>query len=77
MSEQLTTTPSCISERDLSRRLAVSVRTVQRWREVGEGPSYVKFGRAVRYHPGEVERWLGERVRRSTSDPGSRRRSAE
>lgn len=33
----------------------------------GEGPPYLKIGRAVRYRHDDLELWLSERHRRSTS----------
>lgn len=37
--------------------LAVTPRTLQSWRSSGTGPSYVKFGREIRYVPGHVITW--------------------
>ena len=54
----------------LADELEVSPRTIEVWRLKGEGPTYTKIGRLVRYRREDVQEWLDSRVRRSTSDPG-------
>jgi predicted DNA-binding transcriptional regulator AlpA len=39
-------------------RLGVQVQTLKNWRAAGEGPPYVKVGRAVRYDPRALDRWI-------------------
>jgi len=41
------------SEVDAARLLTISPRTMQKWRQLGRGPSYAKFGRVLRY-PGDA-----------------------
>ena len=48
----------------------LSPRTLERYRVTGEGPVYLKLGRRVLYRIGDLDRWLDEKRRRSTSDPG-------
>ena len=52
----------------------VSTRTMQRWRLEGVGPAYVKLGRLVRYRNSDLDTFLEDRVRYSTStiDNGSK-----
>jgi len=38
-----------LTEKDVARRLNVSVGLVRKWRFHGTGPRYYKFGAAVRY----------------------------
>jgi predicted site-specific integrase-resolvase len=45
----------------------ISPRTLQRWRVTGEGPPFVKIGRAVRYREDDLEKFIAERRRSSTS----------
>jgi len=45
----------------------VSPRTLQRWRLEGIGPIYVKLGRLVRYRQTDLDRFLDESTRTSTS----------
>jgi len=43
--------------------------TLAKSRLSGEGPSFVKLGASVRYRLGDLEDWVEERVRQSTSQP--------
>lgn len=47
-----------MSSQDLAETLGISPRTVETWRNTGEGPDYVKIGTQVRYRPGDVDEWL-------------------
>jgi predicted DNA-binding transcriptional regulator AlpA len=42
--------------------------TLEKDRLTGYGPRYVKLGRLVRYRPSDVEAWIAERARQSTSE---------
>ena len=35
-----------------------SLRTLRRWRVLGEGPPYCRIGRKVYYRRGALQRWL-------------------
>lgn len=59
-----------LSTKKAAERLGISTRTLEKWRLTGQSPPYRKLGRAVRYDPADVEVWLEERKRNSTSDPG-------
>jgi hypothetical protein len=50
--------------------LDLSARTLEKYRVLGGGPEYRKFGRRVRYAIADLERWAEARRRVSTSDPG-------
>lgn len=57
-----------LRERDAARLLGVSHRTLQRWRYVGGGPSFIRCGlRAVGYRLGDLRAWIEARRHRSTS----------
>ena len=56
----------------LAGLLNISIRTLERWRVEGVGPAYVKAGRRVLYRREDVESWLAEGIRHSTSDDGGR-----
>jgi predicted DNA-binding transcriptional regulator AlpA len=45
-----------------------SISTLEKDRWAGGGPPYVKMGRPVRYRPSDVQAYLAERVRCSTSE---------
>ena len=44
-----------ISTLQLSRRLGLSIRTLEGWRLRGDGPKWIKVGRTVRYRIADVE----------------------
>lgn len=52
-----------INEDELSARLRLSVRTLQRWRWQGLGPRYLKLGGRVVYRLVDVEAWEEGRLR--------------
>lgn len=62
---------SLLSEKQAAGVLGLSIRTLQSWRLRGGGPMFVKAGRAVRYRTADLERWVEERRRESTSGTGS------
>jgi hypothetical protein len=45
----------------------ISPRTLQRQRQTGEGPTFVKVGGAVRYLRSDLDRYLADQRRLSTS----------
>lgn len=49
MSEDLFT------QKQVAQRWALSERTLERWRAIGEGPIYVKLGSAVRYRLTDIK----------------------
>lgn len=60
-----------LTEKQAADKLALSQRTLQAWRRTGEGPPFVKLGgTAVRYVDSDLDAWIDEQIRRSTSDSG-------
>jgi predicted DNA-binding transcriptional regulator AlpA len=52
--------------------VGLSDSTLEKFRLTGEGPQFVRIGvRAVGYRIEDLDAWLSERVRRSTSDEGA------
>jgi predicted site-specific integrase-resolvase len=47
-----------MSERELSRYLNLSLRTVQRWRYEGTGPPVLWAHNRPRYRKADVDEWL-------------------
>lgn len=47
-----------------------SVSTLNKYRLTGEGPDFIKIGRAVVYDQADLDKWLSSRKRRSTADNG-------
>ena len=62
-----------IDETAAADMLAVSPRTLQSWRVTGEGPTFFKLGRAVRYRRADLSDWIAASARRSTADTGEAR----
>lgn len=48
---------------EAARFLQVAPKTLQRMRARGEGPPYVRAGRAVRYVPARVAEWIKDQER--------------
>jgi excisionase family DNA binding protein len=60
-----------LTTREAAEWLGVSGSFLERDRWAGARIPFVKLGRAVRYDPAAIERYLASCVRRSTSDNGS------
>ena len=61
-----------LRESGAAERLGLSMRTLQQWRLKGGGPVFVKAGRSVLYKVSDLDQWIEERRRTSTSDLGAR-----
>lgn len=66
-----TFTSALINEIKAAELLGLKVGTLRRWRWSGDGPGFIKLGTAVRYDPMELERFIREGQRTSTSDTGT------
>lgn len=51
-----------------SDRTDISESYFEKLRVRGEGPPYIKVGRAVRYRDSDVDAWLAARIINSTSE---------
>lgn len=49
-----------ITYEELSKELSLSIRTLQKYVKSGNLP-YVRFGRAVRFDPDKVAKWVNAR----------------
>ena len=56
-----------VSEKNAAEILALSVKTLRSWRLRGQGPSYAKLGRSVRYAISDLEAFAAASIRKSTS----------
>ena len=65
-------TANLVNEHTAAAILGLKVATLRRWRWSGNGPRFIKLGTAVRYDPLELERFIREGQRTSTSDTGPR-----
>jgi len=52
---------------EAAKKLRVTKATLESWRCRGGGPQFVKYGRAVRYRPQDLEAFLEKSLRTSTS----------
>lgn len=59
---------TALTEAALADLLGVHRDTVYRWRKRGTGPDYIKAGRVIRYDRADVDRWIEDRKRTSTSE---------
>ena len=50
--------------------VGLSASTLNKLRVFGGGPVFLKLGRRVAYDVSDLDAWLSERRRRSTSDSG-------
>ena len=57
-----------LTEEQVAALLEVSVKTLQGWRYRGGGPKFAKIGRLVRYGMPDIEDWVHQKTRRSTSE---------
>lgn len=57
-----------LNQIELSRRLGVSHRTLERWRWLGVGPKFIKVGGRVKYRLEDVEAYERSRLCQCTSD---------
>ncbi len=62
MTSKLITTP------EAAEILGVQPNTMERWRLIGEGPTYRKIGRLVKYYESDITAYIEAQSRRSTSE---------
>lgn len=65
-----------LDEHQAASLMALSVRTLQAWRTRGEGPQFIRLGRAVRYRRSHIVVWLDARVMASTQERSQQPRLA-
>ncbi len=56
-----------LNQVEVAEFLGLSEAWLERARWAGDGPRYIKFGRAVRYKSSDIEKYLAKRERSSTS----------
>lgn len=61
-----------LTAEEVAALTGLAVETLAQWRSQRRGIPYLKVGRAVRYHPSDVQQYL-EGCRVSVSDPQERR----
>ena len=68
--------PSRLTQQELAACWRISVRTLERWRWLGEGPQFIKVGGRVVYRLEDVEAYERNQLRASTADDGARMQSS-
>jgi hypothetical protein len=56
-----------LSQSELATRWRMSMRTLERWRWLGEGPCFIKLGGRVVYRLADIEAFEAAKLRDSTS----------
>jgi len=51
-----------LTRQQAAEHLGIKAQTLAAWVTRGQGPAYIKVGRAVRYQRGALERWLESRT---------------
>lgn len=59
-----------LNTQDRARYVGLAVQTLAKMRVSGDSPAYHKLGRSVVYDSADLDAWLAERKRQSTSDQG-------
>lgn len=57
-----------LDETQTAEALGVSARTLQKWRQEGKGPKFVKLSRRRGYRPCDIEEFLAANVVTSTGE---------
>lgn len=59
-----------LTTREAAERVRLSEALLERLRQRGEGPLYIKIGRAVRYRDGDLAIWLEQHLAPTAPDQG-------
>jgi hypothetical protein len=58
-----------LNQIELARRWNVSLRTLERWRWLGQGPVYLKLGGRVSYRVDDIEEYEAHCLHANTTGP--------
>lgn len=69
MPEDIWGTPleKLLTQEEVAEALSLKPKTLARWRWAGQGPIYRKIGGAVRYAISDIEKFIKDATRHSTS----------
>lgn len=65
--------PRYLRAPDAARFLGISIRTLEKHRTYGTGPTYRKIGGRIVYSVEDLQAWTENGIRKSTSDETGRR----
>ena len=57
-----------LNETETAKQLSLKTSTLRKWRCYGKGPSFVKFGSAVRYEQEAIIAFINDNIKQSTSE---------
>ena len=66
-----------LTETDASKKLAVSIGALRRWRREGRGPAFTRLERCIRYDVRILEVWLTEHSSAPKQSPARDTQPAE
>jgi predicted site-specific integrase-resolvase len=55
------------NQTELAETLGISPRTLEKWRQNGEGPMFIKLGKRVAYKESDISKWINTRGRTCTA----------
>lgn len=67
--------PTALDRKQVAEKTKLSVSTLAKKAMSGDGPPMRKIGRRVVYIEEEVDAWLDQHFRRSTSEPANPKRA--
>lgn len=70
MLRQTMTNSTFLDTIEAARYLGLQKTTLEAWRCRGDGPQFVKLGRAVRYRQADLDAWIDSRIRQNTISDG-------
>ena len=57
-----------LNETETAEQLSLKTSTLRKWRYLGKGPSFVKFGSSVRYEQAAIITFINDSIKHSTSE---------
>jgi len=60
--------PNIMTTREAANYLGLAISTLNKWRCFGDGPKFLKLGRAIRYRQEDLDAFLMSRQLESTSE---------
>jgi predicted DNA-binding transcriptional regulator AlpA len=66
--DQMANAPCVFTPEETANHLKVSLSWLAKARMRGDGPAFIKIGRAIRYSEAALQQWMKSRQRLSTSE---------
>lgn len=57
---------SLMRTEEVAKKLGLKKNTIDLWRTTGQGPTFLKLGRAVRYRPEDIDDFIQRSARENT-----------